>query len=204
MTSHPLSRIFALLLVATLLLATTGCSSRPAAAQRLFDKGEYQKVMDKYPDLEIARRARAKLADQLVAEKKYDVVLRSYADTPAAFRARTELAQKMFDEGRYMALLDSFPTSPLTVTAKERLADSLYAAGRLDSLVRRFSETARGKQVRTEQAAAELVKIKKMKGAEKRKALEDFMRTYSGTEASKEAGQMLSKIREAESKTKRK
>jgi thioredoxin-like negative regulator of GroEL len=195
------TRLFSFALASTLslfLLFSTGCSSRAASAQKLFDSGQYQQVIDKYPDLEVARRAHAKLADDLLQKKDYSTVMRDYADTPAAYKARLDLAQKMFDEGRYQALLDSFPQSPLAATAKGKLADSLVAAGQTDKLLAWYPDTPQAKQVKETQATEELARIKKLPKKDKAAALEDFMKKFAGTETYKEAGDMLAKIRQAD------
>jgi hypothetical protein len=110
------------------------------------------------------------------------------------------MAQEMFNAGRYQAVIDSFPQSPLAAVAKDRMADSLYNAGQYDLLMQKFPTSTKAVQVKEQKATEELTKVKKMKGTAKRQALESFMQTYSGTAAYKEAGEMLSKIREAEQK----
>jgi hypothetical protein len=190
--------LIALLLAVS--FALISCQSRAQSAQALFDKGEFEKVIEKYPDLEIARRAHAKIADKLLIAKKYSEVLNQYADTPAAYKARMQLAQQVFDAGRYQAVIDSFPQSPLAALAKGKLADSLFTAGALDELIKRFPDSDKGKQVKEERAKTDFDKAKKLRGAAKKAALEAIMTQYSGTEIYKEAGTMLSQIREAEAK----
>jgi len=195
------TRSLSLALVSTLslfLLFSTGCSSRAASAQKLFDSGDYQKVVSSYPDLEVARRAHAKLAEQLLQKKDYSEVLRNYTDTPSAYKARLELAQVLFDQGKYQALLDSFPQSPLAVTAKGKLADSLVAAGQADKVLIWYPDTPQAKTIKEAQAKTEFDRIKKLPKKDKAPALEEFMKKYSGTEPYKDANDMLSKIRQAE------
>jgi hypothetical protein len=187
------------LLVGTLLFLSTGCTNRAASAQKLFDQGEYQQVINKYPDLEVARRAHAKLAEELLQKKDYSAVLRDYADTPAAFKAKVELAQRLYDEGKYQAVLDSFPQSPVAAAAKEKLSDSLYAAGDYDKLIAWYPETVKAKQVKEDRAKVEFARIKKLPKKDKAQALELFMKQYAGTEEYKDAADMLNKIRIAES-----
>lgn len=203
MTLAPFRTILLSLLILFVSLASVGCGNRPAAAQRLFDKGEYQAVIDKYPELEIARRAKAMLAEKLFEQKDYQGVLKEYADTPAAYKAKQALAQDLFDKGQYRTLIDSFPTSTQATMAKERLADSLFAGGYLDSLIKLYPETPRGKEVKETRAAEDLKQAKKLRGAAQKTALEAFMSKYSGTAAYKEAGEILSKIRQAEANKKK-
>jgi hypothetical protein len=188
------------LALSTLLLVTAGCSSRAASAQKMFEKGEYQQVMDKYPDLEIARRAHAKMAEEKLQTKDYYAVLKDFADTPAAFKARNELAQRLFDQGKFQSVVDSFPQSPLAAQAKERLADSLFASGQFDKLLAWYPESPKAKQVKEDQSKVEWARIKKLPKNDKKTALEDFMKKYAGTESYKDASDLLTKIREAEAK----
>jgi TolA-binding protein len=200
MTSRQLKITVLVLGCAALLLGLSGCGGRPASAQKLFDQGEFQKVVDKYPDLEIARRAHAKLGEQALAQKNYSVVLKEFWDTPAAYLAKMQLAQQMFDQGRFRALLDSFPQSPLAPQAKEKLADSLYTIGQMDNIVSWYPDTQKAKLIKDERSKESLTKAKKMRGDAKRAALEDIIRNYGGTDAAREAGEVLSKLRETTSK----
>lgn len=176
----------------------SGCQSRPAAALKLFEKGEYEKVIERYGDLEIALRAHAKIAERLLSEEKFEEVLRDYSDTPAAFQARQKQAQLLFAQGKYQEVVDSYPSSDVAVTAKERLAEELFQAGQLDLLLTKYPDTPRGTQVKEDRAAAELAAAKKLKGAARKDALTKLTRSYSGTAAQREASQILSDIRAAE------
>ena len=204
MTTARVCRVFLPGVLAALVLCTTGCSSRPAAAQRLFEKGRYQQVIERYSDLEIARRAEAKLAEQLVAEKKYDEVLAKYPNTPAAYMAREGMAQKLYDEGKYQAVLDSFPNSKQAGAAKIRLADSLFATGQIDLLIQRFADTPIGKEAKEGRAAEEFARIKKLRGTERRQALERMVSQYAGTPAATEANVLLTKARQDEAQKRKK
>jgi outer membrane protein assembly factor BamD (BamD/ComL family) len=203
MTLRTIRITFFATVAAIFLLGSLGCSNRPAAAQKLFDQGEYQQVVDKYPELEIARRAHAKLGELALQQKNYNAVLKDFWDTPAAYQAKMLLAQAMFDQGRYRALLDSFPQSPLAVQAKEKLADSLYALGQLDVVVQMYPESQKAKLIKDERSKESLTKAKKLRGEPKRLALEELVRSYGGTDAAREAGEILSKIRETEAKKKK-
>lgn len=201
---HRNPTVILIVLFAFALAAASGCTSRPAAAQRLFEKGQYREILERYPDLEIARRAQAKLAEKLLKENKYADILREFPQTPAAYKAREGMAQKLFEEGRFQSVIDSFPNSPQAQAARLKLSDSLFAAGQMNLLIQKFPETPRGKQAREDLSAVELARVKKLKGTEYRQALEQMMRTYAGTAATKEASQLLSKARSAEFKQKKK
>lgn len=200
--SRTLAAVLLLILTAAL-LSITGCQSRAASAQKLFEKGKYEQVFKQYPDLEIALRARAKLAEKLLQEKQYTVVLSQYADTRAAYQARIELANQGLQEGKYQMVIDSFPETPAAKTAKEKLADSLYQAGKYDELIARFGDTPQATQVKEKLATEALADAKKLKGDAKKKALEELMRKYSGTAAYKEAAGILSDIRQKETSKKK-
>ena len=194
LTSRAL-RIFALGIFLTATFAMTGCQGRAASAEKLFDKGDYEKVIAKYPDLEVAQRARAKMADKLLLEKKYDVVLSQYADTRAAYQARLNMADQTFKDGKYQMVLDSFPGTPAATSAKAKLADSLYQAGNYDELVARFGDTPQAMQVKEKLATEAFDKAKTLRGDAKRLALEDIAKKYPGTNGFKEASAMLADIR---------
>ena len=189
------------LLLSALSLSLLGCGGRPATAQKLFDKGEYQAVIDKYPDLEVARRAHAKLAEAALEKGDYQTVLTQYNDTPAAFKAKQAMAQKLFDAGRYQALIDSFPHSTLVVPAKERLAETLFQAGKLDSVVLLYPDTPRGKELKNQQANEALAAAKKLRGQARLAALQQFMGRYSGTDAYKEASELYSQTQQQQNAT---
>ncbi len=189
--SHATVRTLLTCLVLTALsLSLLGCGGRPAAAQRLFDKGEYQAVIDKYPELEIARRAHAKMAEAVLEKGDLQAVINQFADTPAAFKAKTMMAQKLFDAGRYQTLIDSFPHSTLVTPAKERLAEVLFQAGKLDSVVTLYPDTPRGKEIKNQQAAEALAKAKQLRGQARIEALQQLMGRYSSTESYKEAADL--------------
>ncbi|MBU0507675.1 hypothetical protein KKH27_02390 [bacterium] len=201
---YRLTRALLMVIGISLILIASGCQSRPAAANKLFEKGEYQAVVDKYPDLEIARRARAKIAEGLLREERFEEILRNYSDTPAAHKATEQMAQLLFARGEYQAILDSFPFSAVAPLAGNRLADSLFAAGQLDELVRRFPENENAKQIKEERGMAELTQAKKLKGDAKKDALTHIVRSYAGTVAQREANKMLTDIRAAEAPKRKK
>jgi hypothetical protein len=197
---RPFRVIPILILALSLFWLVSGCSSRPAVAQRLFAKGDYQRVIEKYPDLEIARRAEAMLAEKLFEDKQYAAVIRQHPLTPAAFKAKQALAQQLFDAGNYVAVLDSFPSLPLAAQAKERMADSLFGSGRFDDLIMRYPDSPKAKELKEQRAQTALAEAKKKRGEARRQALEEIMRLYSGTGAYKEASELHARIRNAPKK----
>lgn len=197
MSTRPLYHsIFIAVLLASFAVFSCGCSSRPAAAQKLFERGEFQKVINKYPDLEIARRAEAKMAEQLLDNKQYKDVLRQYPQTAAAYKAKMALAQTLFDEGNYQAVIDSFAFSPLVSEAKARMADTLIARGQIDELLARFPDVPKAKEIKDQRAVEALAKAKKLRGDAQTKALEEITQKYVGTTVYKEAMELLTKRRQ--------
>jgi hypothetical protein len=201
MSTTRLNRLIPILvLAAALSWLMSGCSSRPAAAQRLFARGDYQRVIEKYPDLEIARRAEAKLADKLFDDKQYDAVIRQYPQASAAYRAKLAKAQQLFDAGNYFALIDSFSFSPLVAQAKERLADSLFASGHFDELIQRYPDAPKARELKEQRAGQALAGAKKLRGQARQKALEEILQLYSGTAVYKEASELLAQTRKVPKK----
>jgi len=188
--------LLSLALVASCLLLLNGCSNRPAQAQKLFEKGDYQKVIDSYPDLEIARRAHAKIADDLVTAKNYTEVLKNYADTPAAYKAKNEMARQTYDAGRFQAVLDSFPSSQYAAPAKDKIIDSLISHSLLDTLFKRFGDSPRVTTLKDSVARVELAAAQKLKGKAKEAALEEVLRKWPGTTTYKEASRMQQELRD--------
>jgi hypothetical protein len=186
------------LAVLGLLIATAGCGNSPSAAQKLFDKGEYQKVIDRYPDLEIARRAHAKIADSLYQSKQYAVVLSKFSDTPAAFKSKMAMAQMLFDAGRYQAVLDSFPNSPLVPQAKDKLADSVYATGDQDKVLALYPESQKAKLIKEQRSVEAMAKTKKLRGDALKNALQDIQKQYPGTSGSAAATEQFNKLNQAQ------
>lgn len=185
--------IFIAVLLAAFTVLTAGCSSRPAVAQKLFERGDYQKVIDKYPDLEIARRAEAKMAEKLLDAKQYTEVIRQYPQTSAAYKAKIALAQQLFDAGKYQTVIDSFAFSPLVAEAKARMADSLIQAGQIEELLIRFPDSPKAKEIREQRAQEAFAKAKKLRGEAQRQALEEITRQYNTTSVYKDAMELLSK-----------
>ena len=57
-------------------LALVGCQNPSADAQKLLADRKYQEVIDKFPNTQFERRARALMAEDLLASGKCDDVLK--------------------------------------------------------------------------------------------------------------------------------
>jgi hypothetical protein len=179
------------LILALLCLISTGCSNSAATAQAMFDKGEYEQIIKKYPDTEIARRAHAKLADNLFTAKKYDEVIKNYGDTQAAFKARNAMATDLFAQGKYQELIDQFPGSPSVMTAKNTMADSLIAHGMIDSVIRKFPDLPKVTALKDSLSKVEFDKAKALRGSARNTALQNVMNKWPGTTSYKEAARLM-------------
>lgn len=186
-------RVLAVLLslFATLSLLATSCSSPEATANAMFEKGEYEKIIQKYPDTQFARRARAKLADNLFVEKKYDEVIKNYGDTPAAFKAKNAQAENLYSQGKFQELIDQFPGSPNLVNAKNILADSLIAQGKIDSAFKKFPDLPKLTAMKDSLSKMDLDAANKLRGPARDAALQSLMLKWPGTASYKEAARLV-------------
>lgn len=177
------------------ILWSTGCQSPEATAQKLLTEKKYQEVIDKFPDTQMARRARSMLAEQLLKDGKYQEVIEKFPDTRAAFMANEEKARTLFNNKQYKDVLAQFPKSALAAEAQKVLAEDLYNQGLFDSLIATYPKTDKGKEVLEARALAEFDAAKKMKGQKQIDALEKIMRSYTETAAYKDAANLLREVR---------
>ena len=177
------------------LVLLTGCESSDMKAQNMLSQGQYQQVIDQFPETQYARRAEALMAEKLLEEGKFSEIVEKYPDTPAAFTAKQAAAQKLFDEANYEAVIKDFPHSTLAEQAERIVSDSLYAAGAMDELIEKYPKSPKAKDVKNERAAEAFEKAKKMTGKAKKKALQDITQNYRGTTIFKEAATMLREMR---------
>ena len=153
--------------------------------------------LNKYPDTQIARRARAMIAENLLEEGKYQEVLEKYPNTRAAFLAHEEEAKNLFNEKKYREVIDKFPNSQLATDAERILAEDLYNQGptMFDSLVATYPNSPKGKEVNEARATEALEAAKKLRGEKKVEALQDIMRKYTQTAAYREAANLMRDVR---------
>lgn len=173
------------LIVGALCFIIIGCASPTEKAQKLFDEGKYEEVLEKYADQPIARQAKEMLAQKLVEEGKYEEVLVKYPDTKAVTEAKNQLAARLLEEEKYQEVVDRYPESPAADQARQVLAQQLYDEGNFDELVRLYPNTQAGRQARTQMAAEAYQKTKKMKKSARIEALQAIVDNdlYAGTEA---------------------
>jgi hypothetical protein len=186
-----LKTLFISVLTVVVLLAITGCSNPEAAAGKLFDKGAYDEVIKKYPDTQFARRAHAKMGEDLLVKGDYEQVLKNYSDTPAAYQAKIAMANKLLEQGKYQEVIDKFPTLPAATNAKNHLADSLYAAGLKDEVLLKYPDAPVTMTIKNEKAQEILDAAKKLRGKARTEKLQDCVNRYKGSPAATEAQQIL-------------
>lgn len=177
------------------LVLFNGCESQATKAQNLLSQGQYQQVIDQFPDTQYARRAEVFLAEQLLEDGKYDEVMEKFPNTPSAYTAKLAQAQRLFDAGDYNGVMENFPHSPLAMQAEQIVTDSLYNAGAFDELIEKFPGSGKAKLVQEARAEDAFEKAKKLKGKAKKEALEEITQKYRGTKIFKDAMTMLRDLR---------
>lgn len=179
--------------LAMIALIVGGCATPEQRAQKLFDTGKYQEILDKYADQPIAKQAKDKMAEQMVAEGKYQEVVDNFGDTPAAAEAKNKLAEQLLTEKKYDEILAKYPNSPSANMARNALADALYAEKKIDELVMKYPNTPAGVKAKNEMAKEEFDKIMKKPKKDQKKLLEEFLKNpkFAGTESAMKAQQTL-------------
>jgi len=186
--------VIAMLAVVGLLLG--GCATPEQRAQKLFDKGNYEEILAKYPDLPIAKQAKDKVAEKLLAEGKYDEILAKYADTPSATDATNKIAEKLVAEKKFDEVLAKYPNTPAANAARNALADQLYNDTKIDELIQKYPNTPAGMKARNEMAKTEFDKIMKKPKKARQKDLETFVKNpkFAGTEFAAKGQEELNKL----------
>ncbi|MBU0692159.1 hypothetical protein KKC97_01215 [bacterium] len=190
------SRVIALLSLVILgVVLLTGCESVDMKAQKMLSQGQYQQVIDKFPETQYARRAEALLAEQLLEQGKFDEVIEKYPNTPSAHLAKLAEAQRLFDAGDYEAVIAGFPHTTLAEQSERIVSDSLYNVGAFDDLIDKYPNSEKSKLIQNARAEEAFEKAKKMKGTAQENALREITQKYRGTTIFKEAATMLRDLR---------
>lgn len=176
-------------------LSAIGCGGQESGAQKLLAERKYQEVINKYPDTQFARRARALLAEDLLEQKKYDEVLKDFADTRAAYLAVQAQAKDLFDAKDYRGVITKFPNTTLAMDAERVLSNDLYNQGLFDSLIATYPNSDRGKDVKNARAEELFKQAKATKGAKQIELLEEITRSYNQSPIYKDAATLLSTLR---------
>ncbi len=116
--------------VATTLLAAIvlGCGSRQERAERLYSMGEYQKVIQKYPEQPIARKAQEELGGSLYRNGEYQQLIEQFPDLPLAQNAKESLELLQGVKGAQRAELsgDNLDYYAADAVDPEASADAFY------------------------------------------------------------------------------
>ncbi|MBU0507674.1 hypothetical protein KKH27_02385 [bacterium] len=179
--------------LAVIVMIVGGCASPEQRAQKLFDEGKYQEVLDKYADQPIAKQAREGLAAKMVTEGKFQEVIDNFGDTPAAQDAKNKRAEQLLAEKKYDEILQKFPNTPSANVARSAVAEGLYAEKKIDELVMKYPNTPAGVKARNELAKEEFDKLMKKPKKDRKKLYEEFLKNpkYAGTESAMAAQKEL-------------
>jgi len=180
-------------ILAVMGLILGGCASPEQRAQKLFDQGKYEDVLQKYGNLPIAKQAKDKVAEQMLADGKYQEILDNYADTPSKQPAENKLAEGLLNEKKYDEILMKYPNTPAANMARNAVADQLYAEKKIDELVQKYPNSPAGMKARNDMAKEEFDKIMKMPKKKRATELTNFLKNpkYAGTESAMKAQQEL-------------
>ncbi|MFH1010588.1 MAG: hypothetical protein V1784_05075 [bacterium] len=182
------------MLLAFVAVLVVACATPEQRAQKLFEQGKYEEVLAKFPNLPIAQKAKAKLAERLIEEGKYEEVLADYADTPSAYVAKEKLCEKLLAEGKFDECVQKYPGARAAKEAENKIAEKLYADKNCDLLLQKYGYTSAGMKYKNEKGTEEYNKAKKMKKADKEKALREIIQKYAGTDAAELAQESLAKM----------
>jgi hypothetical protein len=192
-----MKRIIVLFAIASLAgLLMFGCQSQADRAQKMFDDGKYQEVIDTYATTEgmdkLVMEAKEALAKQLIADGNYEEVMKMYPETEAAKEAKEKMAEKLLMDKQYEQVIAEYPDTKAAMQAKLELAqargDSLQ-----DVAGKKGKELQEAKQTIERAAERELERIQKIKNPRLRdKAMKEFIANpkFAGTEAVKKAKSM--------------
>ena len=125
-----------------------GCATPSERAQKLFESGQYEQVIARYPNEPVAQQARRKLAEQLLQAGDFQKILVEFSDTPAAALAGEKIAASWIEEEKYQQVLDSFPNTPSALIAREAVAQQLFDDGKVDILIDKYPNSKVGKEAR--------------------------------------------------------
>jgi hypothetical protein len=187
--------LFGLYFLFALLL---GCATPSERAQKLFQSGQYEQVITRYPNEPVAREARQKLAEQLYQTGDYQRILDSFSDTPSASLAREKLAAALLAQESYQLILDTYPNTPSAIVAREAVAQQLFDDGKLDILIQKFPNSKVGREARESLARQAFNYAADLKDKnQKISALEDILTNplYAGTSLHKLAQDELARLK---------
>jgi len=190
-------RIVTRLLLACSLLWLLGCATPAERAEKLYQEGKFEEVLQRYPQEPAAGKAKEALATRLLKAGEYERVIAEFKDTPVLHEARVKRAEQLLEQNQIDEILANFSDTPAAIRAREKAAQALYDAGRVTEAARDYPQTSAGQLARTELARAEFDRAMTFKSpAERRKALEAIVTSslFTGTEAHVKAQTELAKL----------
>jgi hypothetical protein len=182
-----------IILLFTVCLLLTGCSSPEKRAQKLFEQGRYEEVIAKYPTLPISKQAKDKIAEKLLVEGKYDEILANYGDTPSAAEATNKIAVKLYNERRNDQNLRPYDQ----ILPHYRSPERLFRDGDYDELLTKFPDSPAAVWYRNFIAQNQWNRIEDLRGAKRDSALQEFLKDpkYLGTDAAQKAQQEINNLK---------
>jgi hypothetical protein len=118
-----------------------GCSTPEERARKLFNSGRYEEVLRLYPYLEIAHKAKSKIAERLLQEGRYEEILQEYPTSPSAPEARKAVAKRLLEAGEYEKVAINYSETPSGWVARDSLAERLYREGSFQTLLLLYPNT---------------------------------------------------------------
>lgn len=174
-----------------------GCASPTERAEKLFEDGKYEEVLERYPQEPAADKAKQALAAKLLKDGQYQRVFTEFKGTAMAVEARVRYAEELLKQGKQDEVLADFGDTPAAIRAREMAAQALYDAGRVTEAARDYPQTPAGGRAREELARAEYERIMTFRSPdERRKALDEYLSspTYAGTNSFAQAQLELAKL----------
>jgi hypothetical protein len=170
-----MNRLLVFVSVFLLCLSLLGCSSPEKRAQKLFDQGKYEEIIAQYPDVPLVKSARDTLDARERAKHTTDELM-AYVDPWPDIRTPEErAAERLFRAGMYDSVFALYPKTPAANMARNAIADTLLRNGKISELIQKYPNTPAGWKARNEMANADWKRIDKLKGAERKAAIERFL-----------------------------
>ena len=180
-----------------ILMVLSGCSSPSERARKLHEAGEYEQVLERYPNEPIAERSRIRFAEELVRAGEYERVLAEFPDTPAAGTARERVAARLVEEGKYEEVLTDYRDTPSAMVAREAVARRMFDDGKVDEVAARYPNTEAGQHARDLLANRALEHALQLRGEERLRAFEEILvdPLFAGTPAHAQVHRELARLK---------
>lgn len=125
---------------AAMLVYVIGCASPQSRAEKMYEAGQYQQVIERYgndPNLsDVVNKSREKVAQGLYEAGRYQAVVDSFPNTSVARDARNKLAEGLLVDRRYEEILQKFPDTPAAQRARDEM-QKMRDTTRTDTMMNR-------------------------------------------------------------------